>query len=627
MKKNKLITLLLVLIIVFTSVFTLVACGEKAQGDTPDTPDTPVITCSHVDKNTDGKCDKCGKKIGECSHIDSDDDGKCDKCNVSINGECEHVDANTDGKCDKCGEVVGTCTHIDENTDGKCDKCTEKIGECTHEDSDNNNYCDKCNVQIVSSCAHVDSNNDGKCDECHISVLVDFDFYAINDIHGTYVTNSTQKGVEGLTAYLLNAQENGNAYVLSSGDMWQGGSESNNTKGKLATTWLNYVNCVSMTLGNHEFDWGTNRIESNAQLADFPFLAINVYDKATNQRVEYCDSSIMIEKDGAKIGIIGAIGDCYSSISASMCSDVYFKVGDELTALVKEESQKLKAEGADYIIYSLHDGMSGSNTGLETVYDSDMTWYDSVLSDGYVNLVFEGHTHSKYTIIDQNGVKHVQGGGYNSAISHADVQINFANGNSATSVNVVYSSTFSQYGTDDKINEIVELYKDEIGDPDTVLGTNSSKRNSTKLCDIMAQLYYDKGIATWGDDFNIVLGGGYLNARSPYNLYAGSVTTRQLQTLFPFENAIMLCSVKGSDLKSKFFNTTNKNYHIAYGSYGAQIKTKLNNGEGLNDTYYIIVDSYTSDYAYNNLTVIATLGDSVFPYQLMVEYAKNGGFA
>lgn len=160
--------------------------------------------------------------------------------------------------------------------------------------------------------------------------------------------------------------------------MWQGSSESNNTKGKLATEWLNYIDCASMTLGNHEFDWSTEKIKTNAQLADFPFLAINVYDRTTNKRVEYCDSSVVVEFGDAKIGIIGAIGDCYSSISSSMCADVYFKTGSELTTLVKQEANKLRTQGVDYIVYSLHDG------GDQGSY---MDWYDTSLSNGYVDIV------------------------------------------------------------------------------------------------------------------------------------------------------------------------------------------------------------------------------------------------
>ena len=63
--------------------------------------------------------------------------------------------------------------------------------------------------------------------------------------------------------------------------------------------------------------WGEETIIKNRELANFPTLGINVYSKETKQRVNYLDASTIIEKGGIKIGIIGAIGNCYSSISAS----------------------------------------------------------------------------------------------------------------------------------------------------------------------------------------------------------------------------------------------------------------------------------------------------------------------
>lgn len=520
-----------------------------------------------------------------------------------------------------------TCVHKDLNRDGICDICKSPLDDQstthqTHVDENNNGFCDICGYEIVSGCEHKDEDNDGKCDTCKLSVVVNFDFYAINDIHGTFAKTDSNNGVGGLTTYLLDAQKNNNAFVLSSGDTWQGSTESNNTKGKLGTEWLNYINCVSMTLGNHEFDWTTEAIKTNADIADFPILAINVYDRKTNERVPYCDASVMISYDGIQIGIIGAIGDCYSSISASACSDVYFKVKDELTALIKAESESLKAQGADYVILSLHDGQSGSTGG--TVYDMD--WYDSTLSNGYIDLVFEGHTHSSYVIKDKYGVYHAQAGGYNKGISHASITVNSANGNSATSANIVSYSTYSSYTEDDIIDDLVELYKNEIGNPDEILGYNSKKRSSNDLAEAMAQAYYQVGEEEWGNEYQIVLGGGYIKSRSPYSLSTGNVTVRDLQALFPFDNTMMLCIVKGSDLWDKFFNTQNNNYHIAYGTYGAQVKENLKNGIGLSERYYIVVDSYTSDYAYNNLTVAKSLGNNIFPRDVLANYLLTNGW-
>ena len=35
-------------------------------------------------------------------------------------------------------------------------------------------------------CDHVDSDDNGGCDTCNQSVLVNLDFYAINDLHGKF---------------------------------------------------------------------------------------------------------------------------------------------------------------------------------------------------------------------------------------------------------------------------------------------------------------------------------------------------------------------------------------------------------------------------------------------------------
>ena len=278
---------------------------------------------------------------------------------------------------------------------------------------------------------HTDRNDDGYCDECDEYVIVVIDIYGFNDLHGKFTATDTQPGIGGLTTY-LKQNKSDNAILLSSGDMWQGASESNLTYGAIITEWMNELGFSSMTLGNHEYDWGESYIAANAELADFPLLAINVYSEATNQRVEYASASVVVERDGVQIGIIGAMGDCYSSISGAVSDGFYFKTGNELASLVKAEAERLRQSGVDFIVYSIHDGY-GSNTNTATsVSDSKISsYYQSVLSDGYVDIVFEAHTHQSYILIDSNGVYHLQGGGENKGLSYAKVGINAANGNSS----------------------------------------------------------------------------------------------------------------------------------------------------------------------------------------------------
>lgn len=485
---------------------------------------------------------------------------------------------------------------------------------CEHVDADNDGKCDKCGKDTaINECDHIDANDDEICDNCSENVVVSFNLFAINDLHGMYCDTDTQPGVDELTTYLKDYQANTNTIVLSSGDMWQGSSESNNTKGKLATEWLNYIGCSSMTLGNHEFDWSTEKIKSNAQLANFPFLAINVYDKSTNKRADYCDASVVVEFGDAKIGIIGAIGDCYSSISASMCSDVEFKVGDDLTTLVKQEANRLRAQGVDYVVYSLHDGGRQSDT---------MDWYDTSLSNGYVDIVFEGHTHQAYCYDDNYGVYHIQGGGYNKGISTATVRLNFANQKFSTqNYGVIYNSVYSKCASDSIVEELVEKYKSEIGDPDEVVATLTKSVPQETIEDKIADLYCERGLAEWGDKYDIVLGGGFVRTRSPKSLSKGAVTVSDIQTLLPFENKIVLCSLNGTQINNKFINTSNEDYHVSYTSYGLTVKDKVLYNS--TKTYYIVTDTYTSDY--HHLNVIATLDGNVFAYTLLCDYLRGGG--
>jgi len=239
--------------------------------------------------------------------------------------------------------------------------------------------------------SHTDGNDDGTCDGCGNTVLVKIDLYNINDLHGKIADAANHPGVDEMTTYFKQAQwSNDHVIFLSSGDMWQGSSESNTTQGAIVTDWMNHVGFAAMAMGNHEYDWGPEAIQTNASAAWFPYLGINIYDRATNNRVSYCRPSVMVERGGVQIGIIGAIGDCYSSIASDHTNGIYFKTGSQLTALVKAEAQRLREQGADFIVYVLHDGY-GNSTGnsVKPISNGQLSSYnDASLSNGYVDLEF-----------------------------------------------------------------------------------------------------------------------------------------------------------------------------------------------------------------------------------------------
>lgn len=464
---------------------------------------------------------------------------------------------------------------------------------------------------------HLDDNGDEICDECGIDVTVELDFYAFNDLHGVFNDTNTNPGLDEMTTFLKNAyaDEEAHEIVLSSGDMWQGSVESSSNKGQLMTQWMNHMGFVAMTLGNHEYDWGSQYIAQNAELADFPFLGINVTD--TNVDKPYCQASVVVERGGVKIGIIGAIGDVLSSISGEFTSGVSFAVRNELTEMVKAEATRLRQEGCHFIVYSIHAGHDNSYNNVKDMLGS-MGYYNLDLSCGYVDLVFESHSHQRYIIRDQHGVYHLQGGGYNSGLSFANVCYNLVtNTYEVEEVEILDHGDYADPSfADDAI--VDELYTQYFPNEDpyaTVLGRNNSMRSSNEIAKTVAQLYLQKGRELWGEEYDVVLGGGFIKTRTPYDLAAGNVTYSQLFSLLPFDNALVLCQVTGRELREKFLNSS---YHCAYDE---------NLPDSIVDSqiYYVVTDTYTSFYKYNMFPEVARL-ENVYSRDLLADYIAQGGW-
>ena len=442
------------------------------------------------------------------------------------------------------------------------------------------------------------------------------DIFAFNDTHGNVVdTQGKGLGLTKTTTLLKEISAPETSIFISQGDMWQGSVESGLTRGNLVTEWMNSMDFVSMTVGNHEFDWGQQYITSNQELADFPTLGINVLYRSNNQRVNYLSPSVTFTRSGAKIGVIGAIGNCYSSVSRSKVTDIYFATGSALTDLVKQEATRLRnQEKCDFIIYSIH----GSSS------DGD---YDTVLStDKYVDLVLEGHTHNKYVEVDEGGVYHVQSNAYNENFYRITINLNLANNtynvNNPVSYNLYEnSSPYRNYAEDAETKAIFDKYKNQYEFAYEVSGYNETVRYASDLKQKVADLYYDYGTATWGNQYNLILGGGYISCRGN-NLPIGNVTYADLYNLFPFDNDVSLCAISGRNLKYTQFITGSSNYFTKWSSYGQSIQNNINDST----TYYLVTDTYTVDY-YTSLTVIDTLeGGGVYARDLLNRFIADGGY-
>ena len=444
--------------------------------------------------------------------------------------------------------------------------------------------------------------------------------FSTNDLHGQVKGTSSYPGLSAMSKKIkeLSTEKDQFNIIIDQGDIYQGTAEAGLSNGYNMDDYLIQTGYESTTLGNHEFDWGKDNIVNHYNYLDIPILANNIRYTSNNQSPNYCKPYKLISRNGVKIGIIGSIGNTYSSISSSKVSDIKFLTGSSLTEQIKKDSTTLKEMGAKFIILSIHDGADSANSSqISSYYDVNS------LSGSYVDLVLEGHTHQTYKMKDSKNVWHLQSGGNGSSLMVSELNCTY---NSITNDYEVSMSTNNDAVTQYSTNSIIASGKDSVMEEidawyktyqygkiqSEVVGKNVPYMDDDNFEDLLAQIYYDKAIEVLGTSYSQtpVLGGGYIKTRTPYNLSGGTVLFGDLYNLLPFDNDMVLCSISGSKLLSRFINNTNADYHI----YGPAMTMTISSS----NTYYIITDSYSSDYSSNGLTVVRNLTE-----ENLMRYARD----
>ncbi|MBR2721643.1 MAG: bifunctional metallophosphatase/5'-nucleotidase [Clostridia bacterium] len=456
------------------------------------------------------------------------------------------------------------------------------------------------------SCRHEDSDANKACDHCSIQIIIPINLYSLNDLHGSFMDTDANPGLDEFTTWMqaLYADTEEYELLLSAGDMWQGSMESSTNHGSLMTEWMNEMDFACMTLGNHEFDWGADSIVANQAIAEFPFLAINILYQG--EKVDYCQPSVVVECGGVKVGIIGAIGNVLSSISGEFTDGLQFIAGSQLTKLVQDEAARLRREeGCDLIVYSIHDSTTG--------YDEELSNKNS--GKGYVDVVFEGHSHSRYAKRDGYGVPHVQAGAYNEGVGCVAVEYSLlTNEITVVTVEIIDSAIYSDPSITDSplIDELMEKYFPGYDPYRDILGNNMLYRDGDALCQKVAELYLAHGKQHWSN-YSIAAAGGRLQTREPYSLPAGNVTYAQLFALFPFDNDLVLVKVDGTTLRSL----------INGGRLVMVTDASVAGGIDPAKTYYIVTDTYTA--YYNRMNIVDRTSD-LYARDLLGEFIASGAW-
>ncbi len=138
---------------------------------------------------------------------------------------------------------------------------------------------------------------------------IDLTIMHTNDHHGHFWQN--KYGELGMAARKTLIDEirsevekqGGYSLLLSGGDINTGVPESDMQNAEPDFRGMSKLGYDAMALGNHEFDNPLSVLEKQATWANFPFLAANIYDKATGKR-KFKPYTIL-EKGGVKIALIG----------------------------------------------------------------------------------------------------------------------------------------------------------------------------------------------------------------------------------------------------------------------------------------------------------------------------------
>ena len=265
------------------------------------------------------------------------------------------------------------------------------------------------------------------------------------DLHGWFDGHHDSVPYGGLPLFAsyvdaLRAANPGRVILVDSGDLFQGTLESNLFEGEPVVRAYNAIGYTAAAVGNHEFDFGPvgpdpvplhpgedplGALKKNASAATFKFLSANMTEKATGKTPPWAQPSMIVNVDGAKLGIIGiSTPDTPNTTVGANITALDF--GDPVAATLREATA-LRAAGADAVIVIAHMGGRCADTSNPLDASScepqhEAMQYLAKLPPGTIDAYFGGHTHADMRQVI-NGTPAVQAGMYGREFATVDLTL------------------------------------------------------------------------------------------------------------------------------------------------------------------------------------------------------------
>ncbi|HOR42178.1 MAG TPA: 5'-nucleotidase C-terminal domain-containing protein [Atribacterota bacterium] len=365
---------------------------------------------------------------------------------------------------------------------------------------------------------------------------------SFNDFHGSLAPSGKNVGAAKFVDALKTerAKNPEGTVIVSAGDNYQGSAMSNLLYGEPISAMLKEIGVELSAVGNHEFDWGIERIVKWADDGNLTFVCANIFDKRTGEPVDWAKPYIILIRNGVKIGFIGLATPetAYKTLKENVENYEFRNPVESLAQWIPV----VKEEGADLIIALTHLGSFQDKEGNITDEATGLCWVDGV------DAVISAHTHAAVSgFVNEKPI--VQANYNGRAIAKIMFTLDDDNQliSAEPSLDILYEradtlkddpamlAVYQKYETDLEpilgrvLGETtVELDHDRYAGP-SLLGEWS--------CDVMRE--------KTGAQIAMTNGGGL---RTP--IPAGKITAGKLYEVLPFDNTLYVLKITGADVKA-----------------------------------------------------------------------------
>lgn len=357
-----------------------------------------------------------------------------------------------------------------------------------------------------------------------------------NDTHARVDSTATEIGFAKIATLVADyKKQNPNTLVLDAGDTFHGQTIATLVRGESIAKIMNNIGYTAMTAGNHDFNYGYQRLVELSQILNFPLVVANVRYQADNTRL--FSPYIIKEIAGVKVAIFGLATPetTYKTHPKNVEGLVFTDPVLEAKELVAELKTK-----ADVIIALAHLGTDAASVDTSTKLAQEVAGIDLIV-DGHSHTVMEEGTTVGDTLI-------VSTGEYGKNLGVVELQLQGGKLLDKKASLIKVDSLAETVQEQAVFNMITSLKEEQQAVLAEVIGKTTVKlegeRAQVRTGETnLGNLITDAMLEVTGVDIAITNGGGIRAS-----IDVGEITKGEVVTVLPFGNYIVTKRVKGADI-------------------------------------------------------------------------------